>query len=46
MPRLIGIDPVEKCPLKRPWEQVIQLAHRNTLAELVEIQHPVAVRII
>ena len=43
---LVGVDFVEKRPLEGSRKQVVQLAHRDAFAELVELQHPVAVVVV
>ena len=43
---LVGVDFVEKCPLKGSWKQVIELAHGDTFAKLVEVEHAIAVGVV
>lgn len=43
---LIRVDFVEDRPLQGSREQVVELAHRDAFAELVEIEKPIAVGVV
>lgn len=43
---LICVDFIEDRPLEGSREQVVELAHRDAFAELVEIENPIAVGVV
>lgn len=43
---LVRVNFVKQTPLKGPREQMVQLAHGDSLAELIEVQHTVEIRVV